>query len=135
MAKLKEYPQLKQYFEAHLTDGLYMLQFRKCTDRTCCIMRNDILPPPIPAPILSEDKQHYMKFEETYGKGKTTAKDCPSLQSKEGNKKSSSNHKYIASRVIDTTKCVLCAKERCIFSLDGKKDVNDERKLDNLIYS
>ena len=52
MSKLPKYQQLKDYLERHMIDGLYMLQFRKCGDMGCCTKLNEILPPPVPAPVL-----------------------------------------------------------------------------------
>ena len=45
MSKLSKYQQLKDYLEKHMIDGLYILQFRKCNDMSCCTKLNDILPP------------------------------------------------------------------------------------------
>ena len=36
LSKLKSYPNLESYLEKHTKDGLYLLQFRKCEDETCC---------------------------------------------------------------------------------------------------
>ena len=68
MSKLSKYQQLKDYLEKHMTDSLYMLRFRKCDDMSCCTKLNDVLPPPVPAPVLGPSKEKYLKFEDTYGK-------------------------------------------------------------------
>ena len=39
MAKLKDFPSLEKYFERHMTEGLYLLQFGKCEDESCCSLR------------------------------------------------------------------------------------------------
>ena len=72
MSKLPKYQQLKDYLERHMIDGSYMLQFRKCDDMSCCTKLNDILPPPVPAPVLGPSKEKYLNFEDTYGKIMTT---------------------------------------------------------------
>ena len=38
-AKLKDYPALQKFLGRHMTDGLYLLQFRKCNDESCCKIR------------------------------------------------------------------------------------------------
>ena len=38
-SKLKDYPKLQAYLSKHMTDGLYLLQFRKCSDISCCQIR------------------------------------------------------------------------------------------------
>ena len=81
-AKLKNFPSLHKYFGDHLTEGLYMLQFRKYEDETCRIRKKESLPPPAPALVLSADGEHYLPFQDTYGKLSTTEKDCLSLQQK-----------------------------------------------------
>ena len=35
-SKRKNSPSLQQYFNKHLPEGLYLLQFRKCDDKNCC---------------------------------------------------------------------------------------------------
>ena len=85
-----------------MIDGLYKLQFRKCDDMSCCTKLNDILPPPVPAPVLGSSKEKYLKFEDTYGKITTTEKDCPSLNTKDTTKNETPGFKYIVSRVVAT---------------------------------
>jgi len=46
-----------------MVDGLYVLQFRKCEDVTCCTKRNGDLPPKVPAPVMGPDGEHYLSFE------------------------------------------------------------------------
>ena len=98
---LKSYPCLEKYLEVHLNEGLYMLQFHKCNDQTFCILRSKKLPPPVPAPVMSPDGQHYLSFETLYGKVDTTEKDCPSLQVKSDKKKAAAanDHKFLSRRV------------------------------------
>ena len=69
--KLKNFPSLHKYFGDHLIEGLYMLQFRKCEDEACCIRKKESLPPPVPAPVLSADGEHYLPFEDTSTKYQT----------------------------------------------------------------
>ena len=113
MVKLKEFSNLKEFFESHITDGLYMLQFRKCSKASCCVIKKGPLPPQVPAPVLAPDKEHYVSFEELYGKVTTTEKDCPSLQSKASEKKDSlgGNLKFLANRVVTIKECCLCAEK------------------------
>ena len=40
-SKLKNFLSLHKYFGDHLTEGLYMLQYRKCEDETCCIRKKE----------------------------------------------------------------------------------------------
>ena len=42
-AKLKNYPALGKYFEDHLTEGLYMLQFWKCDNESFCMKKTELL--------------------------------------------------------------------------------------------
>ena len=135
MSEVAKYQQLKDYLEKHMTDGLYMLQFRKCDDMSCCTKLNDILPPQVPAPVLGSSKQKYLKFEDTYGKITTTEKDCPSLNTKNTTKNETPGFKYIASRVVATKNCSLCFKTRCIFSHSSKLNVKDERILEDILFS
>ena len=67
-SKLKEYPLLAKFFQDHMVEGLYLLQFRKCRDLQCCTLRTKELPPRVPAPVLSPDKQHCLDFKDLYGK-------------------------------------------------------------------
>ena len=119
-AKLKNYPALEKYFEDHLTEGLYMLQFRKCDNDSCCVKKTE-LPPPLPAPVLEPAGDHYLLFTKVYGKIATTEKDCPSLiQKGEKKKEQSVKFKLIASHVVSTLQCVQCEKRRCVFTLDSQ---------------
>ena len=95
-AKLKNFPSL------HLTEGLYMLQFRKCEDETCCIRKKESLPPPFLAPVHFADGDHYLPFEDTYGKLSTSEKNCPPLHQKHNKPKPNikQNFKFLESRVV-----------------------------------
>ena len=79
-AKLCEYPSLEIYFEAHMKEGLYLLQFRKCMGDNCCKLIVEPLLPPIPAPVLAPDGLHYLTFDDLYGKFTTTEEFYPSLK-------------------------------------------------------
>ena len=79
-AKLHEYPSLEKYFEAHMKEGLYLLQFQKCMDDNCCMLIVEPLPSPIPAPVLAPDGLYYLPFDDLYGKATTTEEFCPSLK-------------------------------------------------------
>lgn len=37
--KLGNFPSLQSLFQAHMTEGLYLLQFRKCDNKECCKLR------------------------------------------------------------------------------------------------
>ena len=45
---LPKFTHLARFLENHIVDGFYVLQFRKCSDPTCCHTK-DILPPHVPA--------------------------------------------------------------------------------------
>ena len=72
----------RTFFDKHLAEGLYLLQFRKCDDKNCFTIKTDPLPPPITAPVMHPDGQHYLAIDDVYGKVQTTKKDCPSLSVK-----------------------------------------------------
>ena len=131
---LKSYPCLEKYLEVHLNEGLYMLQFRKCNDHTCCILRSEKLPPPVPAPVMSPDGQHYLSFETLYGKVDTTEKDCPSLQVKSDKKKAATakDHKFLSRRVVGVLECSLCGKPRCLFSMNGSLNVKGQQEIETI---
>ena len=84
-----------------------MLQFRKCNDQTCFILHSEKLPPPVPAPVMSPDGQHYLSFETLYGKVDTTEKYCPFLQVKSDKKKAmaAKDHKFLSQRVNGALEC------------------------------
>ena len=134
MSKLSKYQQLKDYLEKHMIDGLYILQFRKCNDMSCCTKLNDILPPPVPAPVLGLSKEIYLKFEDKYGKITTTEKDCPSVNTKDTTKNETPGFKYVSSRVVVTKNCSLCFKKSYIFSHKSKLNVKDERILEDILF-
>ncbi len=136
MAKLKEYKRLEAFFEVHMTEGLYLLQFRKCDDRNCCLpLRSTQLPPLIPAPVLQPNGEHYMPFEATYGKISASEKDCPSLVNKEKSTKNAPGFKYLASRVASTIQCCQCRKPRCVFSLTSSIFADGQKELEDIIFS
>ena len=114
-AKLKNFPSLHKYFGDLLTKGLYMLQFRTCEDETCCIRKKQILSPPVPTSVLSADGEHYLPFEDTYGKSMTD-RDCLSLQQKHNKPKPNikQNYKFLGSRVVAVLECIQYKKIRCI---------------------
>ena len=95
-AKLKNFPSL------HLTEGLYMLQFRKSEEETCCIRKKESLPPTFLAPVLFADDKHYLPFEDTHGKLFTTEKNCLPLHQKHNNPKPNTkqNFKFLECRVV-----------------------------------
>ena len=136
MASLPDYPSLKSFFTRHLTEGLYMLQFRKCEDLTCCQRKTNPLPPKIPAPVLSPDGEKYLKFEMLYSKVVTTEKDCPSLSKTNQNKKEQGpRYKLLASRVTATILCHQCGKTRCVFSLNGSLTPKGQREIEDTIFT
>ena len=89
--KLHHYPSLQSFFGKHMIEGLYMLQFRKCDNKDCCVIRNGPLPPCLPAPVPTSDGEHYMDFFTLYGKIRTTEKDCPSLKTSGKDQKKKNN--------------------------------------------
>jgi len=133
-SKLSSYPSLERFLEEHLTDGLYLLQFRKCDDASCCTKLTS-LPPHVPSPVLGPDKKHYLSFNDLYGKVKTTEKDCPSLSSKAEAKKANPNFKFLSSRVVAALECCLCGKSRCVFSMSGSITVKGQQELEDIIFS
>ena len=136
-AKLKNFPSLHKYFGDHLIEGLYMLQFRKCEDETCCIRKKESLPPPVPAPVLSADGEHYLPFEDTCRKLSTTDRDCSSLQQKHNKPKPNTkqNFKFLGSRVAAVLECVQCKKPRCIFSMQSQLTPSNQRLLEDIIFT
>ena len=116
LTSLKSYPCLEKYLEVHLNEGLYMLQLRKCNDHICCRLRSEKWPPPVPAPVISPDGQHYLSFETLYEKVYTTEKDFPSLQVKIDKKKATAakDHKFLSWRIVGVLECCLCGKPRCL---------------------
>lgn len=118
-----------------MTNGLYLLQYRKCDDETCCVLTSGHLPPPVPAPIMGTDGDHYLKFDDLYGKVQTTEKDCPSLKQKGNHQKQPLGIKHIASRVATTMKCCQCGKEQCIYSGNGKLTPKDQVYLEDIMFS
>ena len=102
---------------------------------SCCTKLNDVLPPPVPAPVLGSSNEKYLKFEDAYGKITTTEKDCPSLNTKDTTENETPGFKYIASRVVATKNCSLSSKTRCTFSHNRKLSVKDERILEDILFS
>ena len=45
---LPKFTHLARFLENHIVDGFYVLQFRKCSDPTCCHTKAT-LPPHVPA--------------------------------------------------------------------------------------
>ena len=135
--KLKNFPSLHMYFGDHLNEGLYMLQFRKCEDETCCIRKKESLPRPVPAPVVSADGEHYLPFEDTYGKLSMTEKDCPSLHQKHNKPKPNTkqNFKFLGSRVAAVLECVQCKKPRCIFSMQSQLSPSNQQLLEDIIFT
>ena len=134
IANLTKYPALERFLESHMTDGLYLLQFRKCEDQACCQRLVTVLPPMVPAPIIQPNGDHYLKFQDLYGKVETNEKDCPSLKTDEKRSKPS-GYKYLASRVVHLTKCSLCGKSRCVYSMTNSLGVLGQLLMDDFIYS
>ena len=64
----RSFQSLQRYFDKYLTKGLYLLQFRECDDKNCCTIKNDPLPPLIPAPVMAPDGEHYLVCDYLYGK-------------------------------------------------------------------
>ena len=83
--------------------------------------QKESLPPSVPAPVFSTDGEHYLPFEDTYGKLPTTDKNCPSLQQKHNKPKPNTkqNFKFLGSRVVTVLECVQCKKPRYIFSMQA----------------
>ena len=63
---------LQRYFDRQLTKDLYLLQFRECDDKNCYIIKNDLLPPLIPMTVMAPDGEHYLAFNNFYGKFQRT---------------------------------------------------------------
>lgn len=110
MVKLTDFPAIQSFFNCHMTEGLYLLQFRKCQNSECCKPKSN-LPSMFPAPIRTTEGDNCMKFDDTYGKIKTTEKYCLlRIHSTEKNKRGS-RYKLLSN--------AQCGKPRCVFSLDG----------------
>ena len=132
---MKIYPALEKYFEDHLAEGLYLLQFRKCDKESCCVKKTK-LPPPLLAPVLEPAEHHYLPFTEVYGKIATTEKDFSSLiQTAEKKKEQSVKFKLKACRVVSTLQCVQCEKRQCVFALDSRITPKNQQELEDVIFS
>ena len=79
MVKLPSFLLLKEYLRTHMSEGFYLLLFRKCYNISCCQKKTDF-PQTIPAPIVCPDSNNYLKFSDTYENITVTEKDYPSLQ-------------------------------------------------------
>ena len=99
-----------------MKDGLYLLQFRKCEDETCCQRIVIDLPPYVPSPTLQPNGEQYVEFQDLYGKVETTERYCSPLMANE-NRSRKKGFKYLASCVVATLKCSLCNKPRYIYSM------------------
>lgn len=118
-----------------MKDGLYLLQFRKCEDETCCHRIVPDLHPNVPAPILQPNGEQYVKSQDLYGKVETTERYCPSLMANESRSRKQEGFKYLASRVAATLKCSLCNKPCCIYSMLCSLGVTVAQLLEDFIYS
>ena len=60
------------------------------------------LPPPFLALVLFADDEHYLPFEDIYGKLSTSEKNCPPLHQKHKNPKPNTkqNFKFLECRVV-----------------------------------
>ena len=135
LSKLKNYPDLESYLEKHITDGLYLSQFRKCEDETCCQRIVLDLHPYVSAPILQPNGEQYVKFQDLYGKVETTERYGPSLMANESRSRKQEKFKYLASHVAATLKCSLCNKPCCIYSMSCSLGVTGAQLLEDFIYS
>lgn len=91
------HPERKNAFSILMNKSylLYLLQFKKCDDLSCCVKRNGDLPPPCPCPVLAPNGEHYLQFQLLYGKVNTTEKDCPSLKTKSADPKKKNRPGYV----------------------------------------
>ena len=142
MVKLRDFPALQSFFNRHMTEGLYLLQFHKCQNSECCKPKTN-LPPMVPAPIRTPEGDKYMKFDDTknnildgtYGKIKFTEKDCPSRMHSTEKKKLLPRYKLLANRLVLTLSCAQCGKPRCTFSMDGLITQKGQREVEDIIFS
>ena len=135
LSKLKNHPNLESYLVKHMEDRLYLLQFRKCEDETCCHWIVPDLHPYVPAPILQPNGEQYVKSQDLYGKVETTERYCPSLMANESRSRKQEGFKYLASPVAATLKCSLCNKPCCIYSMLCSLGVTVAQLLEDFIYS
>ena len=93
--------------------------------------QKESLPPPVPAPVLSTDGEHYLPFEDTYGKLSTTNKNCPSLQQKHNKPKPNTkqNLKFLGSRAVAALECVQCKKPGYNFSMQSQLTPSNQQLL------
>ena len=134
MAKLKDFPGLQSFLQQHMTEGLYLLQFRKCEDDDCCKRKVRILPPKVPAPILNPSGEKYMAFDTTYGKITTTERDCPSINNNKPKNKDGPRYRLLSNRVASTILCHQCGKVRCVFSLNGSISSKGQREIEDAFF-
>ena len=99
--------------------------------------QKESLPPSVPAPVFSTGGEHYLPFEDTYGKLPTTDKNCPSLQQKHNKPKPNTkqNFKFLGSRVVTVLECVQCKKSRCIFSMQSQLTPSNQQLLEDIIFT
>ena len=81
--KVSESDKLTKFIEDHCTATTYTYQIKKCGDCDFC-QEHPVRSPIkdlnfVPAPLLDDTRQHYVSFEELYGK-KPDEKDLPSLK-------------------------------------------------------
>ena len=86
------------WVEKHCRQRLYCLQIRKCEDRECCTQPTRELTW-LPDPVLQEGSEHFMEFDEVYGK-ETSDKDRPTYQAPKKNYSSSTDTLRQQSRII-----------------------------------
>ena len=85
---------------------------------------------------MAPDSEHYLGFDDLYGKVQITEKDCPSLGLMVSQKKKlNSNFKFIASRVVAVLQSSPCGKVHGVFNMSPIITVDRERDLDDLISS
>lgn len=113
--------------KSHCHASAYAFQIKKCSDATCfyCMQHLPRLLPEeferlhfLPLPLLDTSEQHYLKFEELYGKQPSNSDQpskvaTPSEESKKNDKARKSV--LVAGKVRATIVCGECFKPRCVY--------------------
>ncbi|ORY41532.1 hypothetical protein BCR33DRAFT_825419 [Rhizoclosmatium globosum] len=133
---------LSQYFETHLNITPYCLWFSKCGLDSCEVCEKPKLDSAVfhelksngfPLPIPDPDRvDHYMRFENIYGKVKPTAEYQPSLINGTRKQKPKSRKGCTASRIVEFIQCSSCCKWRLIFSASALSS-KQLRELANML--
>ena len=136
----------KSFVDKHCKYSHYSFQVKKCSMEDCLYCQCHPPQTPdfdqlhfLPEPEPTSDKQHYLPFDQMYGKT-TTDSHRPSCQSEQVEKEIDKQHRalLIAARVRDVLVCCECSKPRCVFAatrLSYSENIEVQRIKDEGVYS